>query len=262
MKIPLSCQIHPTAVIEDGAELGEHCKIGAFAYVGAKVRLGTACNVHHHATVEGYTLMGEENEIFPYACIGMRTQDLKYKGGNPGLKIGSGNRFREYCSVHPATSDGDFTIIGDGNNLLAYSHVAHDCILGNNIIMSGQNALAGHVEVGDRVIVSWGSGVTQFSRLGRHSFVGAMVKVNRDLPPFMLLDGNPAEVKTFNKVGLERSGFSSDDLQVVKNLYRLFYRHDFNRSQAIEQLQKETWATHPLSKEFLDFLSSAEKATF
>ncbi|MET0263638.1 MAG: acyl-[acyl-carrier-protein]--UDP-N-acetylglucosamine O-acyltransferase, partial [Rariglobus sp.] len=137
--------IHPTAVIETGAELGADVEIGAFAFVGAGVRLGARTRLHHHASVEGNTHLGEACEIFPYANIGGKTQDLKFKGGNPGVRIGARNVFREYFTVHAATNDGDFTRIGDDNTFLAYGHIAHDCVLGNNIVTSNSVMIAGHV---------------------------------------------------------------------------------------------------------------------
>lgn len=204
----MASRIHPTAIIEDGAQLGENVSIGAYAYIGGEVTLGDGCVIQHHATVEGYVIMGRENEVFPYALIGGKTHDLKFKGGHPGLRIGDHNEFREYVTVHPATDDGDFTVIGNHNHLLAYSHIAHDCILGDHIVMSGHGALAGHIPVGDHALIAWGSGVHQFCRIGAHAMVSACSKAVKDVPPYMIVEGTPAEVRAINKVGMERRGFS------------------------------------------------------
>jgi acyl-[acyl-carrier-protein]--UDP-N-acetylglucosamine O-acyltransferase len=203
----MTFSIHPTAIVEPSAELGAGVEIGAFAYIGAGVRLGAGTRVHHHASVEGNTILGENCEVFPYANIGAKTQDLKYKGGAPGVRIGARNVFREYVSVHAATADGDMTVIGDDNNLLAYCHVAHDCVLGNHIVMSNGTVLAGHVIVEDHVVMGGYSGVHQFCRIGAHAMVSAYAKVVQDVAPFFIADGVPAVIRSMNKVGLERRGF-------------------------------------------------------
>ena len=149
----MAARIHSTAVVEDGAELGADVEIGAFAFVGAGVRLGARTRLHHHASVEGNTHLGEACEIFPYANIGGKTQDLKYKGGNPGVRIGARNVFREYFTVHAATNDGDFTTVGDDNTFLAYGHIAHDCVVGSHVVASNGMMLAGHVTVEDHVVI-------------------------------------------------------------------------------------------------------------
>ena len=146
-------KIHPTAIIEAGARLGEGVEVGAYAYVGPRVELGAGTRLHHHASVEGNTVLGAGCEVFPFACIGGKTQDLKHAGGNPGLRIGDRNVFREYVTVHEATKDGEFTVIGSDNNFLAYGHIAHDCVVGNHTIFANNAQLAGHVHVGDWAIL-------------------------------------------------------------------------------------------------------------
>src|SRR5690349_20071491 len=196
--------IHPTAVVDPAAQIGAAVEIGPFCYVGAGVTLGAGTRLHHHASVEGNTVLGECCEVFPYACIGGKTQDLKYKGGNPGVRIGDRNVFREYVSVHAATNDGDFTTIGSDNTILAYCHVAHDCRLGSGIVMSNYAGLAGHVVVEDNVVIGAYGGTHQFCRIGAYAMVSACAKLVHYLPPFFIGDGQPATVRTFNKVGLER----------------------------------------------------------
>lgn len=251
--------IHPTAIIEEGAQLGEGVRVGAYAYIGAEVRLGAGTIISHHATVEGNTLMGADNQVFPYAYIGAKTHDLKYKGGNPGLTIGDRNVFREYTNVHLATNDAEFTVVGSDNVVLAYSHIAHDCIIGDKLVMSSHSALGGHVVVGDHVVVGWGVGVHQFCRIGAHVMVGACSKVVQDVPPYMIVDGNPAEVRTINKIGLERRGFTPEQVELIRGMYRLFYRQGLNRSQALEQLRAHPQADDPLVAAMLEFSARSER---
>lgn len=255
----MSSKIHPSAIVESGAELGANVEIGPFAYVGAGVKLGAGTRLHHHASVEGNTHLGEGCEIFPYANIGAKTQDLKYKGGNPGVRIGARNVFREYVTVHAATYDGDFTTVGDDNTFLAYGHIAHDCVLGSNIVTSNSVMLAGHVIVEDHVVIGGGGGVHQFCRVGAHAMLSAMAKLVQDLPPFFIADGTPAVVRTFNKVGLERRGYTAEQLEFVKQIYRVLYRDGLNRTQALEKLRSHENAGTAEFKLILDFAEKSER---
>jgi UDP-N-acetylglucosamine acyltransferase len=254
----MSTQIHPSAVIEPGATLGAGVSIGPFAFVGAGVRLGDGTVLHHHASVEGDTVLGRGCEVFPYANLGAKTQDLKYKGGSPGVRIGERNVFREYSSVHAATADGHHTIVGDGNTILAYCHIAHDCVLGNAIVMSNIAMLAGHVTIEDHVVIGGYAGVHQFCRVGAFAMVAAKTKLVQDLPPYFIADGRPAGVRAYNKVGLERNGFSAAQLARVREIFRVFYREGLNRTQALERL-----AAHPeaASEEIRRVLEFAKKST-
>lgn len=254
----MAAAIHPTAIIEPGAELGPDVAVGAYAFVGAGVKLGAGTKLHHHASVEGNTELGAACEVFPYACLGGKTQDLKFKGGNPGVRIGDRNVFREYVTVHAATFDGDFTRIGSDNVFLASTHVAHDCVLGNRIIMSNGAVLAGHVVVEDHVVIGGYGGVHQFCRLGAHAMLSACAKLVHDLPPFFIADGVPAEIRAVNKVGLERHGFTPERIDRVKLIHRILYRDGLNRTQALEKL-----AAHPeaASAEFQHLLAFARAGT-
>ena len=229
-------RIHPTAIVEPTVELGDEVEIGPFAFVGGTAKLGAGTRLHHHASVEGNTVLGEGCEVFPYCSIGAKTQDLKYKGGNPGVRIGDHNVFREYVSVHGATNDGEFTTIGSHNTILAYSHVAHDCQLGNHIIASNSVGLAGHVIVEDHAILSAVCGVHQFCRIGAYSMISAYAKVVQDIAPWFIADGIPAVIRSINKVGLERNGFAVEQLDRVKLIHRILFRDGLNRSQALEKL--------------------------
>jgi len=252
-------QIHPTAIVEPGAELGEDVVIGAYAFVGASVVIGAGTVLHHHASVEGFTTVGAQCEIFPFTCIGTKTQDLKYKGGNPGVRIGDRNVLREYVSVHGATKDGEFTVIGNDNTILAYSHVAHDCRLGNHIIASNSVGLAGHVVVEDYVGLGAKCGVHQFCRIGAFAMVGAMSKIVQDVPPYIIADGNPAIARSINKVGLERNGFTVERLEAVKQAFRVFYRAGHNRTQAFEQMHAHPLGATPDFQHFLTFVERSER---
>lgn len=255
----MTSSIHPTAIVEPGAQLAPDVAVGAYAYVGGGVTLGEGTRLHHHATVEGNTVLGKNCELFPYACIGGQTQDLKFKGGNPGLRVGDRNVFREYVTVHAATKDGDFTRIGDGNNFLASSHVAHDCVVGNGIVTSNGVVLAGHVTIEDHVVIGGYGGVHQFCRVGAHAMLSAYSKLVQDLPPFFIADGTPSTVRTFNKVGLERHGFTTEQIERVKLVFRVLYRSGLNRTQALEKLAAHAEAASAEFQRVLDFAKRSER---
>lgn len=252
--------IHPTAVVDPQAQIADDVEIGPFAVVGPDVSIGRGTKIWNHATVWGYTFIGEDCEIYPYASIGMVTQDLKFKGGRPGTKIGNRNRFREYVTVHSADTDGDFTIIGDDNYLLAYCHVGHDCIIGNHLIASNGATFGGHVTVEDHVIVGGGgTAFHQFCQIGQYSFTGGCAKVEQDIPPFMLGDGHPAKVRTFNKVGLERQGFTPGQLSAVKFIFKAFYWKGLNRQQAAELVKSSEYADTDEAKHFIGFVENSQR---
>ncbi len=256
----MAVEIHPQAIVDSSAQLGENVVVEAFAMVGAKVRVGDDCRIFHHATVEGRVSMGRSNAVYPYAMIGGLTHDLKYKGGEPGLMIGDHNVFREYVTAHVATEENDHTAIGSHNVFLAYSHVAHDCRVGNHLVMSSHSALGGHVEVNDFVNVGWNAGVHQFCRLGKHCMVSACSKLVQDVPPYMLADGFPAEVRSINKIGMERNGFSAAEVEVARGVFKTLYKSDFNRSQAILSLAEDSpWAGNPVTVEIVDFIRGSER---
>jgi UDP-N-acetylglucosamine acyltransferase len=255
----MAALIHPTAIVEPGAELGADVAIGAYAFVGAKSIIGAGTVLHHHASVEGNTVIGAQNEIFPFTCIGAKTQDLKYKGGNPGVRIGDRNVLREYVSIHAATKDGEFTVLGHDNTILAYSHIAHDCQLGSHIIASNSVGLAGHVIVEDHVGLGAKCGVHQFCRIGAHAMVGGMSKIVQDVPPFLIADGNPAVARSINKVGLERSGFTPERLEAIKQAFRVFYRAGHNRTQAFAHLRAHPQAASADFQHFLQFVERSER---
>lgn len=252
-------EIHATAVVEAGAVLDEGVQVGAYAYVGPRVRIGSGTVVRHHATVEGNTELGRDNVVYPYAFIGGKTQDLKFAGGEPGLRIGDGNVFREFVTVHCATPADGFTTIGSHNHFLAYTHVAHDCQIGSHNIMSNNATLAGHVQLGSHVVMGGLAGVHQFCRVGDFAMVGAMAKVVQDVPPYIIVDGNPAESRSYNKVGLERNGFSPEQLSLVRTVYKTFFRMGLNHKQACEKLRELPGASDPLVQDFIAFVEASER---
>ncbi len=231
--------IHPSAVIHPAAQIGSNCHIGPFCVLGEHVSLGPNCRLHSHVVVDGHTTLGAGNELFPFAAIGLKTQDLKWKGGVTRTVIGDQNVFREHSTVHSATSDGDATVIGSHNHFLAYTHIAHDCRLGSHIVMSNVGTLAGHVLVEDHAVIGGLAAVHQFCRIGRMAIIGGCAKVVQDVPPFMLADGNPAETKTLNKVGLERNGVSEEAQAALKKAHKILFRDGMTVSNALAKIEKE-----------------------
>lgn len=231
--------IHPTAVIHPSARIGAGCHIGPYCVIGGSVTLGDDCHLHSHVVIDGHTTLGRKNEVFPFASIGLKSQDLKWNGGTTSTRIGDENTFREYVTIHSATSDGDATIVGSHNHILAYCHIAHDVVLGDHIVMSNVGTLAGHVRVEDHAIIGGLAAVHQFCRIGKMSIIGGCSKVVQDVPPFMLVDGNPAETRTVNKVGLERNGVSVEAQNALRQAYKILFREGLTISNALARIQAE-----------------------
>ncbi len=252
-------QIHPTALVDCGAKLGPGVTIGAYAMIGADVELGEGTQVGHHATLEGPSVFGPHNIIFPYAALGFRTQDLKYKGEPTLLEIGEGNTFREFCTVHRGTGPGEKTIIGNHNLFLAYSHIAHNCVVGSHTIFSNNATLAGHVTVDDHAVISGLSAVHQFCRIGAHAIIGGCAKIVQDVPPYLIADGNPAQLRGVNHVGLERRGFSEADVKALRRAYRIIADRTLNFSQAVEKIAASGDAAHPHVSRLVEFLRTTKR---
>jgi UDP-N-acetylglucosamine acyltransferase len=232
-------KIHPTAVIDPGAQIGEGCEIGPYCIIGPDVVLGDGCWLQHHVSLNGPSRVGRGNRFYAFSSIGQRTQDLKYSAEPTYLEVGDDNTFREFVTVNRGTSPGAKTIVGHRNNFLAYCHIAHDCIVGNDVIFSNNGTLAGHVVVEDHVVLGGFTAVHQFCRIGRLGMTGGCSKIVQDVPPFMIADGNPARVRGINKVGLERHSHGPESLRALKEAYRLLYRSNLNVAQAIEQMREE-----------------------
>lgn len=254
----MGTHIHPSAVIHPGAEIGEDCIIGPYCVIGSKVRLGPKNHLHSHVVLDGHTTLGQENEIYPFASIGTRTQDLKWKGGTTRVEIGDRNTFREYVTIHSATSDGDATVVGSDNNLLANSHVAHDCRLGNRIIMSNVVQLAGHVVVEDHALLSGMAAVHQFARIGKHAMVAACTPVRQDIAPFMLVSGNPPETLKTNSVGLERAGVDPEVIRALGQAYRILFRDGLSTPNALSRIEAEL-PMSPEMQHLVQFIRASER---
>lgn len=232
--------IHPTAVVHPRAELHPTVQVGAYAVIGERVKVGPGTVIGHHAVIEGWTEIGDRNQIFPGAAIGLEPQDLKYDGSLSLVKIGNDNLLREYVTINRATGAGEATIIGDGNLLMAYVHVGHNCHIEDRVIISNSTALAGHIHIESRATISGVLGIHQFVHVGRLAMVGGMSRINRDVPPYMLVEGNPARVRALNKVGLKRAGLATAEdgrtLHALKKAFRILYRSGLTLSEALEQL--------------------------
>jgi UDP-N-acetylglucosamine acyltransferase len=250
--------IHPTAIIHPKAQIEPDCEIGPYCVIGEHVTLGEGCKLHAQVVVDGHTVIGRANEIFPFAAIGLKTQDIKWKGGATFLRIGDNNVFREGVTVHCATSEGDTTIVGSNNLFLIYAHVAHDCRLGDGIIMSGFAGLAGHVIIEDNVVLGGYVAVHQFCRIGKLSMIGGCSKLRQDLVPFMLADGSPAEPQAINKIGLERNGVSEPAQNALKQAHKILFREGLSLSNAVAKVEAEL-PPLPEIQHLVQFIRASER---
>ncbi|MEM9007137.1 MAG: acyl-ACP--UDP-N-acetylglucosamine O-acyltransferase [Cyanobacteria bacterium P01_F01_bin.86] len=255
----LTTLIHPTAVIHPGATLHPSVRVGPYAVVGEKVTIGPETEIGAHVVIDGHTEIGARNQIFPGAVIGVEPQDLKYDGSISLVKIGNDNRIREYVTINRATHAGEVTQVGDNNLLMAYVHVAHNCVLGNQIIIANAVSLAGHVEIESNAVIGGVLGIHQFVRIGRFAMLGGMSRIDRDVPPYMVVEGNPCRVRGLNAVGLKRSGIaeagSGRVYRELKEAYRLLYRSDMPLAEAISKL--DTWADNEHVKHLQGFLQES-----
>jgi UDP-N-acetylglucosamine acyltransferase len=233
----LKTLIHQTAVIHPNAELHPTVKVGAYAVIGEHVKVGPETVIGPHVVLDGLTEIGARNQIFPGAAIGMEPQDLKYVGEPTRVKIGDNNLIREFVTINRATGAGETTVLGNGNLLMAYVHVGHNCILEDSVVISNSVALAGHVYIESRARLSGVFGVHQFVHIGRHAMIGGMTRIDRDVPPFMLVEGNPSRIRTLNLIGLKRAGFTPEELQILKKAFRFLYRSELNFKDALEELE-------------------------
>jgi UDP-N-acetylglucosamine acyltransferase len=231
--------IHPTAIVNPKSQIGAGCNIGPYCVIGPEVVLGAGCILHSHVVIDGSTVLGEGNEIYPFAAIGLKTQDLKWKGGTTSTRVGDFNTIREHATIHSATGDGECTTVGSRNNLLAGSHVAHNVLMGNNVIVSNVGTLAGHVIVEDYAVIGGVAAIHQFCRIGKMSIIGGCSKVNQDVPPFMMADGNPATTRTINKVGMMRNGVSEEAQAALKQAYKILFRSGLTIPNALTKMEAE-----------------------
>jgi UDP-N-acetylglucosamine acyltransferase len=251
--------IHSSAVISPKAELAEDVTVEAFSIIGPDVVIGSGTVVGPHVVIDGKTTIGENNRIFPFTSIGLHPQDVTYAGEETMVVIGDNNIIRENVTIHRGTSRGRGTTrIGNGVYLMAYSHVAHDCQVGDGVLFANGATLGGHVEIGEHVVMGGIVGVHQFVRVGTYSYIGGFSGVRMDVPPYMLATGAPARLVGPNLVGLRRQGFSTDAIHAIKKCYRIVYRSRLTLSDAIKRAREELEPLPEIEK-FIDFISCVSK---
>ncbi|PSN15761.1 acyl-[acyl-carrier-protein]--UDP-N-acetylglucosamine O-acyltransferase [filamentous cyanobacterium CCT1] len=249
--------IHPTAVVHEGAQLHPTVKVGPYAVIGEQVTIGPGTEIGAHVVIDGDTTIGAQNRIFPGAAIGLESQDLKYDGSMSRVVIGDNNLIREYVTINRATDAGAATLVGSNNLMMAYSHVAHNCVVEDHVIIANSVALAGHVYVESGARISGLVGVHQFVHVGRLAMIGGLSRIDRDVPPFTLINGNPAYVRGLNQIGLQRAGLTADPqaYRELKQAYRLIYRSGESPSNAIAKLSQS--GGNELVSHFSQFLQAA-----
>ncbi|NML25358.1 acyl-ACP--UDP-N-acetylglucosamine O-acyltransferase [Zoogloea dura] len=249
--------IHPTAIVHPAARLAEGVQVGPYSIIGEHVEIGEGTTVGPHVVIEGHTRIGRNNRIFQFCSLGSEPQDKKYANEPTRLEIGDGNTIREFCSFSTGTiQDGGLTKVGNGNWIMAYVHVAHDCSVGDNTIFANNATLAGHVTVGDWAILGGFTGVHQFVRVGAHSFCGVGTVLLQDLPPFVTVSGNPASPHGINSEGLKRRGYSAEGIAAIKRAYKTLYRSGLTLDEARRQIA-EAAASAPELQQFSDFIADS-----
>ena len=252
--------IHPTAIVDPAAEIGEDVTIGPYTIIGADVALGSGTVVNSHAVIKGPTRIGSDNRIFQFASVGEDPQDKKYGGEPTVLEIGHRNVIREFTTIHRGTiQEQGVTHIGDDNLFMAYTHVAHDCVIGNRVIMANAASLAGHVQVDDFAILGGFSLVHQFCRIGQYSFSAMGSVISRDIPPYVMVGGRPTKPHGINSVGLERQGFGSEALRQIKKAYKIIYKAGFKLEEAINLL-REMAVEYPEIAPLVEFLQNTGRS--
>jgi UDP-N-acetylglucosamine acyltransferase len=251
--------IHPTAIVSPDAVIGEGSSIGAYSIIGRQVRLGSNTNISSHVVIEDGTEIGENCQISQYSCIGGAPQDLKFRGEVTKVVIGNFNNIREFVTINRATcEDIGVTMIGDHNLIMAYCHVAHNCLLRNNIVLANGTNLAGHVIVEDFAVVGGLTGVHQFTHIGAHSMIGGASAVNKDVPPYVTASGNHARLYGLNLIGMKRRGFSVEVLQALKDSYRIIFRSSLLLSQAVDRVRTDVPDLLEV-RHFLDFIQQSKR---
>ena len=252
--------IDARAIVSAEAELAANVSIGPFSIVGARVRIGPRTVVGPHVVINGPTAIGADNRFFQFASIGDAPQDKKYQGEPTRLEIGDRNVFRESCTVNRGTThDKGVTLIGSDNLFMAYAHVAHDCVVGNNTVFANCAALGGHVEIGDWVIIGGLTAVHQFTKIGAHAFLAGGAIVTRDVPPFVMVAGNPAAPHAVNSEGLKRRGFTEEQIRNIRDAYRIVYRSDLKLAEALARLAPQADG-RPEIRAFVDFIHASTRS--
>ncbi|HEX6790645.1 MAG TPA: acyl-ACP--UDP-N-acetylglucosamine O-acyltransferase [Candidatus Krumholzibacteria bacterium] len=251
-------EIHPTAVIHSWARIGDGVKIGPYTVIGENVEIGEECEIGSNVLIEGSTTIGKRNRIFHGASIGTAPQDLKYGGEQTFVSIGDDNVLREFVTVNLATGTGETTTVGNRCLLMAYVHVAHNCLVGDEVILANAVNLAGHVHIDNFATVGGLTPIHQFVRIGKYAFIGGGSRVERDVPPYMKIAGSPPQIYGINSIGLERRGFSAESRALIKRIYKLLYRGDMNVTQVLEQLDGDDWDSAEAA-EMAEFLRHCER---
>ncbi len=252
-------EIHPSAVVSPHAELATGVRIGPFSVIGDHVTIGKDTNIGSHVVIDGHTQLGERNRIYPFVSIGSPPQDIGYRGEDTRVFIGDDNMIREYATINRATTKEEWkTVVGNENYIMAYAHVAHDCILGNKVIMSNVATLGGHIAVGDHATLGGMVAVHQFVRIGAYAFLGGKSGVDRDVPPFMITAGSRAKLYGVNGRGLKRLGFSQKTINGLKKAYRIIWRENKRMGEGIKQVKKEI-KSFPELEMLLSFIEASER---
>ncbi|MCM8774024.1 MAG: acyl-ACP--UDP-N-acetylglucosamine O-acyltransferase [Candidatus Omnitrophica bacterium] len=254
----MATKIHPLAEVNKDAQLDNDVEVGAYAIIGKNVKIGKGTRIEQFSQIFGYTEIGKNCHIFSYAVIGSPPQDLKYKGDKSSIVIGDNNTIREFVTVNPGTSKGSKTIIGNGNLIMAYSHIAHNCIVGNNNVFANCATLAGHVVIEDKVHIGGLSAIHQFCRIGRLSIIGGCSKVVQDIPPYSLCDGHPAKVYGINTIGLKRAKFSQEKINILKKAFKIIFFSNHPLSTAIKMIKKDLPQIEELDY-LIKFISSSQR---
>ncbi|GKT16283.1 acyl-ACP--UDP-N-acetylglucosamine O-acyltransferase [Acidovorax sp. SUPP2522] len=259
----MTSSIHSTAIVDPAARIDASAAIGPYAVIGPHVTIGARTSVGAHCVIEGRTTIGEDNRIFQFASLGAAPQDKKYAGEPTELRIGDRNTIREFCTFNTGTAqDRGVTTIGNDNWVMAYVHIAHDCVVGHHTVLANNATLAGHVHVGDHAIIGGLTGVHQFTKVGAHVMAGFASHISQDVPPFMMVDGNPLSVRGLNLEGLRRRGFSADRLAAIKQAHRLLYRQGLTLDaarQAIAELPLVHGEAAPDIALLLDFIANSSR---
>jgi UDP-N-acetylglucosamine acyltransferase len=252
-------EIHSTAIVSPGADLASGVKIGPYSMVGEHVTIGSDTVIDSHVVIEGRTRIGKRNKISPFACIGTPPQDIGYEGEDTRVIIGDDNVIREYVSIHRATvKENQETVVGNGNFIMAYAHIAHDCVLGDKIIMANAVALGGHTHVGDHANFGGLAAAHQFVRIGAHAFIGGLTGVSKDVPPFMIAVGERARLFGINQIGLSRNGFSRENIAALKKAYRIIWKENRRFIEGIKQVRDEI-ESFPELEDLLGFLENSKR---
>lgn len=231
--------IHPTAVVDPNAKIGENVKIGPYSVIGPEVTIGNRTTIESHVVIEGETIIGENNYIFSFASIGKDPQDLKFGGEKTRVVIGNNNKIREFVTIHRGTTDKYETRVGNDCLIMAYVHIAHDCIIGDHCVLANAATFAGHVEVEDWAVVGGLTAIHQFTRVGRHAMIGGCSAVTQDVVPYMLSEGNKARAVYINIVGLQRRGFSEEQIKTLREVYKIIFKKKLKLEEALHILEND-----------------------